>query len=131
MLQSKRAAEAAAEAADMERKTGEFTPYDPDEPIELDDSDIIEVVAVIALVRRADRGGGPDGRRRLRRGPALRDGSRAASSTRPSGSRRRCRASPGPAFERFAYPAPDGVSVFADVDDESGRVIAVLVRRDA
>jgi len=38
---------------------------------------------------------------------------------------------PGPAFERFAYPAPEGVSVFADVDDESGRVLAVLVRRDA
>ena len=38
---------------------------------------------------------------------------------------------PGPAFERFAYPAPDGVSLFADVDDESGRVLAVLVRRDA
>ena len=38
---------------------------------------------------------------------------------------------PGPAFARFAYPAPDGVSVFADVDDESGRVLAVLVRRDA
>ena len=38
---------------------------------------------------------------------------------------------PGPAFERFSYPAPAGVSVFADVDDESGRVLAVLVRRDA
>lgn len=37
----------------------------------------------------------------------------------------------GPAFERFSYPAPEGVSVFADVDDESGRVLAVLVRRDA
>ena len=38
---------------------------------------------------------------------------------------------PGPAFERFSYPVPEGVSVFADVDDESGRVLAVLVRRDA
>ena len=38
---------------------------------------------------------------------------------------------PGPAFERFSYPAPEGVSVFADVDDESGLVIAVLVRREA
>jgi hypothetical protein len=37
----------------------------------------------------------------------------------------------GPAFERFAYPAPEGVRVYADVDDESGRVLAVLVRRDA
>jgi len=44
MLQSRRAAEAAEEAADMERKTGEFPPYDPDAPVELDDSDIIEVV---------------------------------------------------------------------------------------
>jgi len=45
MLQSKRAAEAAEEAADMERKTGEYPPYrDPDEAIELDDSDIVEVV---------------------------------------------------------------------------------------
>ncbi len=45
MLESRRKAEEAAEAADMERKTGEYTPYrDPDEPIELDDSDIIEVV---------------------------------------------------------------------------------------
>jgi hypothetical protein len=44
MLKSRRAAEDAAEAADMERKTGEFTPYrDPDEPIELDDADL-EVV---------------------------------------------------------------------------------------
>jgi hypothetical protein len=37
---------------------------------------------------------------------------------------------PGPAFERFGYPGPDGVSVFADVDDETGRVVTVLVRRD-
>ena len=44
MLESKRAAEAAEEAADMERKTGEHKPYrDPDEPLELDDADI-EVV---------------------------------------------------------------------------------------
>ena len=44
MMQSRRAAEDAAEAADMERKTGEHKPYrDPDEPIELDDADI-EVV---------------------------------------------------------------------------------------
>ncbi|MET0687575.1 MAG: hypothetical protein ABW060_19780, partial [Solirubrobacteraceae bacterium] len=44
MLKSQRAAEDAAEAADMGRPTGEFTPYrDPDEPIELDDADI-EVV---------------------------------------------------------------------------------------
>lgn len=37
---------------------------------------------------------------------------------------------PGPAFERFSYPAHVGVSLFADVDDESGRVLALLVRRD-
>ena len=44
MLQSKRNAEEAEEAADMERKTGEHKPYrDPDEPLELDDADI-EVV---------------------------------------------------------------------------------------
>ena len=44
MLKSERAAEDAAEAADMGRPTGEFTPYrDPDEPIQLDDADI-EVV---------------------------------------------------------------------------------------
>ena len=44
MLKSRRAAEDAAEAADMERKTGEFPSYrDPDDPIELDDADI-EVV---------------------------------------------------------------------------------------
>ena len=38
---------------------------------------------------------------------------------------------PGPAFERFGYPGTDGVTVFADVDDETGRVLAVLVRRDS
>lgn len=61
----------------------------------------------------------------------LRDGPPRAELDAAFGEPREVPRIPGPAFARFAYPAPDGVSVFADVDDESGRVLAVLVRRDA
>jgi hypothetical protein len=84
---------------------------------------------VIALVRQAvDAIAGAEGVDHVE--ITLRDGPLRAELDAVLGEPAPVPRIPGPAFERFAYQAPDGVSLFADVDDESGRVLAVLVRRD-
>jgi len=84
---------------------------------------------VIALVRQLmDSVAGADGVDYVE--VTLRDGPPRAELDAALGEPTALPRMPGPAFERFGYPGPDGVSVFADVDDETGRVLTGLVRRD-